>query len=301
MTIVSDRLLRTTLVSVRNIDNANIYTDNVLAYSPTKSYKVGEQSYLGQNIYKSTTDNNLGNAPSGDERPNTFWVYMGKLNPFRLHDGINSTQTISNGSGLEVIFETINLHDAIVLTNTEAKSITVTKSSGEVIKINLVAKESTGWWEFFFGKDFVTRRDKLINLGKSVNGKLILKFEAVDGAVKVGNILVGKRKFLGESLYGVTAGIMDFSNFEQDKFGNMQISPRGSAKVIDAQFIIENKNVDFVYRELAAIAGTPSAFIVDDREKSYDTYTTFGVLKEFNILFSDYQMSRGNISIRGLK
>jgi len=91
-------------------------------YNPSTQYSIGDEVRLGSYIYKSVTDNNVGNNPK--ETSGLYW-YDGSVpsNEYALVDLDQDTKTVFDGVG-QIVFSR-GIKDYIAIGNFSASKITV--------------------------------------------------------------------------------------------------------------------------------------------------------------------------------
>jgi hypothetical protein len=104
---------------------------------------------------------------------------------------------------------------------------------------------------------------------------------------------------IGDTQYGASVGIVDYSKKTVDAFGNYSITKRAFSKRSDIQ--VQTLAADFnrIYRALAALRSTPCIYI-GTPELGYEPLIVYGFYKDFSIDVAYPSMHLCNLSIEGL-
>jgi hypothetical protein len=120
---------------------------------------------------------------------------------------------------------------------------------------------------------------------------------ASDSTAKCGEIVVGKKRDIGNMQYSPSLGITDFSTVEADDYGIYKIVERAFNKRMNIRLVINNFIVDEVARLLALYRATPIVVIGDE---AYSCLIIYGMPKDFTIVIPYKNYSECNLEIRGL-
>ena len=158
------------------------------------------------------------------------WVKIGPSNRTAMFDNQSFTTSIAN----KAITSTVStgVIDTVALINVSADMATVTVRNGlggSVVytkTAGLTGGNPTNAWDYYFS-DPLLRTNQYIfdDIPPFSNSHVTL--ELTGGAeVSIGNLIVGKSKDLGLSVYGAQAGILDFSTKTTDFFCNTNLNQR---------------------------------------------------------------------------
>lgn len=169
---------------------------------------------------------------------------------------------------------------------TYSKTFDVTDSSG-----------ITDWHAYFF-EQLTNKSDFSVTDIPMYNNQIIrIIGRNTGGTAAIGSAVIGKSLELGEVLWGVKAGINDFSKKEQNDFGDWTVVPRNYAKRSTMKIAIEPDQVDTVITSLANLRAIPCVYLgtVD-----YLATLIYGFFKSYEVEISYPTVSYMSIEIEGL-
>ena len=170
-------------------------------------------------IFKSLADNNTGNYPP--ENPGK-WQDLGATNKWKMFDNYVTSQTV-NENEIDVVVTGISGADSICLFRIYAGRchIKITDENDNTViekDISLLQNTSSCWSDYFFG-DIILRDSLKVSIPFTASSwKIEIKLYN-SPTVKCGHVIIGKSKNLGCTLFGVNAGILDYSKKETNDFG----------------------------------------------------------------------------------
>jgi hypothetical protein len=265
---------------------------------------------LGDRVIKSSTNSVyevVANPDTTDDPeegvlkdPQT-WVYVSPTNRFKMFDGANNTQTV--GDNIVVSIVPNNLANSVACFNVSCESITVKAFDAldnEIYSksINMRSRPSvTGWYNYFYGEFIITSRFTLLDIPPVTSGRIELTFTGTGATV--GTCVLGKQVYMGEAQHGSGAELLDFSDIEEDTFGNVTFDGGFSARLINYDIIIDRSAIDFVFSEIRGLGKSPTVFIGDESLNS-STLSVFGFVRDFNTTYDWPTKSSASLTVRGL-
>lgn len=118
-------------------------------------------------------------------------------------------------------------------------------------------------------------------------------------SVSVGVLQVGKVIEIGDTLFGATVGILDYSRKDVDTFGNVDVLERGYRKFNNLQIMTAKSDFNRIYRLLASIRAIPCIYIGAD-QIGYEPMINYGFYKSFSIVVSYVTHHLCNLETEGL-
>jgi hypothetical protein len=273
-------------------------------YSAATTYALGAKvSYLGKR-YESLQAGNLNKTPTTSP---TWWLELGATNQFAMFDQFVGTSTTATTS-LTVVYAPGSVFNSIALINVDAAVITITIRDG--LSGPIVYESSAGlsganifsWYDYFF-LDPLLKRTQVVfsDLPSYINAHVTIVLTNSTGlTVSVGNVVAGDLAKLGETQYGVSAGIVDYSIKETDEFGNTLFVKRAFSKRMQADFFLTNDQLNRVHSYLASVRATPAVWIGSNDPQFEEALVVYGFYKEFSLQIAYPNNSLYNIEIEGL-
>lgn len=104
---------------------------------------------------------------------------------------------------------------------------------------------------------------------------------------------------LGDTQYGASVGIIDYSRKETDAFGVTTFVRRAYSKRMSAKLMLDNVQMNKVQRVLADLRATPCAWIGAD-DVTYAPLVVYGFYKDFSIEVAYPTASYCSLEVEGL-
>lgn len=277
------KLIRPTVTACGDLLSTNVPQDYPLWVSGT-SYSKGAKvviSPCGAMVYESMVSSNLANPGTATI---DIWLPIGVSNRFAMFDTSNSTVT-SNPESIVVEVSVTKLVNAVSLINVQASEARL-----EIIEDRIVIYDmliplrdygSIDWYDFYFGE--ITTYDNYVNfdLPTITNATGRLTLSAPGGVASIGSVGYGVGFVIGESLYGVSLGIKDYSLKTVDDFGNVFVTKRGYRNTMDVSIKVDNVSINKVLKVLAEYRATPAVWVAD-AERGYTIL--FGFYGDFKVI-----------------
>lgn len=252
-------------------------------------------------VWKSLQESNTGKQP---DLSLEWWSKQGPTVRWAMFDNAVGTQTSATGSiTVELDFGRCT---GFALFGLDATSLTaeVRDSTDSVIwseSTDLTRDPTLASWLDYFTEP-VRGRAEYVRTGLPIYAASTLRITLAkpSGAVGVGNLVIGRERFIGLSRWGVQAGMSDWSRKTTDPFGNVYLAQGNWAKTTRLDLHVESSQLDTVYRSLAGVRGTPIVAIGDNRDIGFDAITVFGYVSDFNVVIDGPRMSACSLEIQGL-
>lgn len=295
-----------------NVTNPYAEWSSATTYSLGQIVAVG--TYTGSNTisvassgtYKSLTNSNLNNNPITSP---TSWIRLGPTNQFAMFDNVVSS--ISSGtSDITFVLDSTSV-DSIAVLNAVAGKIAVAVADHSYSQTylgnvaynritQLSGTESVDWYSYFFFDEETQKTQALyLDIPQVTDGIITVKITGT-GTVSAGSIISGQIKELGQTQYGVSTGIIDYSRKETDEFGNTSLVVRNYSKRMNAKIFLTNNNLNRVQRLLYSIRATPVLWIGSTDLTFEEPLVVMGYYKDFDTEIAYPAHSLCNITVDGL-
>lgn len=260
--------------------------------------------FYSDKIYESLIASNLNKQPNTS--PND-WLDLGASNKTAMFDIQVNTQTTATTS-LTVSFQPGSSFNAVSFLNLIGNTISITvkdSPAGSVVYTETVNLDNSvdnviDWYTYFF-EDFDIRTEVVFqNIPPYVNAVIEVTISASTGdTVAIGTCSVGTTIELGDTQYGLSYGIRDYSIKETDEFGNTRFIQRAFSKRMSPNLMVPNTRLNYISKILENLRATPTVYIAVDDPK-YGGTVVFGFLKDWNIEISYPNHSMLSIEVDGL-
>ena len=250
-------------------------------------------------IYESAQGSNTGNNPVGDD--GTWWTVVSSTNRWKMFNDVIQEQTIQT-DGIDVTLEQAQVVTALSAVNVDCESIDIIMTDpieGEIFNQNypmISYSGITNWYDYFFTA--IERKSDLVVIGLPPysSASINVVFNG-SGDVKVGALVLGTALTIGDSQYGASFGIIDYSTKSVDAQGRTTITEGTYSDEADIDVVIETGRFAQVKKILTDLRNTPTVWVASEEAEGTLIY---GYYREFNVLYSGPQVSMCTLSIEGL-
>lgn len=258
------------------------FTDATPAYSGVTTYAIDTVVAYGIRLYTSLQNTNLAHTP--DVSP-TWWADAGPNNVFACLDNTVSTATVGPVGEHRFAIKYPSDVDALAALNIDVTSIHLVMSNGYK-NFNQVYKDGTP-------------SNAMLSVTQA--GNIVTVAVRKDtGEPSLGEIVCGTTHVLGDTQYGFSASLVDYSKKQTDEFGVTTFVPRGFAKRATAKIVVEKSNYNAVVDLLQAVRATPTVFIATDDEAYSSGALIYGFPESFDIEIAYPTISICTLQVQGL-
>jgi hypothetical protein len=252
------------------------------------------------NIYESVQSANVGNDPVTDD--GTWWTRVSSTNRWKMFNDVVQEQT-TQADIIDVTITPAAVTTALAAINVDCASITVVVTDpleGEVYNQTFPMTSYSGitnWYDYFFTA--INRKKELSVLGLPPYSAAVIDVTFNDSGetAKVGALVLGTSATIGDSQYGASFGIIDYSTKEVDAQGRTTITAGTYSDEADIDVVIETGRFAEVKKILTDLRTTPSVWIAEDNTEGTIIY---GYYREFDVLLTGPVVSMCTLSIEGL-
>ena len=231
--------MRLIVPSSPTLISTNVAASSLSEWSAATTYALGATVKLtaGQALphheFESLQADNINHQPAIGG--NDWWLDLGATNQhkmFDLRNGSRSVATAVDGSIRVVIQPPARTAVLALLGIKGAKQAVITQRYGGAVKssetVNLLTTDSpTGLWTYFFGEYRVTTSTVRELPGLWYQPEITIELIAEGGApVECGECFLGQAFDIGDTEWGAQPGLLDYSTFEKDEFGETFFVPR---------------------------------------------------------------------------
>lgn len=291
---------------IANFVYSNVPEDDAPVYDPALSYPLGFRVILTEpgthKIYESLTSANVGNYPPTSSAK---WLEIGPTNRWTMFDESVGTFTTNPGT-IEFQF-VANRITSMGFLGIQARSINIKIYEGAAPEpffdktITLKDKAViTDWYEYYTA-EFMQQTELIIRNLPSVNGcvfTITIDSGSSVGLAKLGSFIYGTYSEIGQTQYGATAGIIDYSVKTTDSFGKTTITRRNFSKRMDLKVYVNNSQLDSVVSKLSSIRSLPCLWV--GSQDSFETLSIYGFYRDYSVDISYPTYSVLSIQIEGL-
>lgn len=288
------------------VDDAALIASNVPetdhpAWAAGATYAKGAKVLLASTHrrYESLIDNNLGKNPAADA---SAWLDIGATNRWAAFDSSVGTSS-SMPALIDLSIKGSGRVNSVALMDMEATSVRVrvTDATEGLVYDRTVDLTSTSgvndWYAYYF-EPILRRRDLvLLDLPPYSDATVRIEISNASGNASVGVVVLGQQHVLGETRYGLSLGITDYSLKERDAFGEVRVVERPASKRARAPIRMRAGDVDRVVRLLTQYRAVPLVWVATS---IYDASIVYGYYKDVDIVISGPVWVDCSLEIEGL-
>ena len=274
-------------------------TETVSDWASGTTYAADDTAIYGNWIYTSLQAANTGNQP--DTSP-TWWSQTAPSNTWAMFDTQVSTQTTRNAT-MSITIAPGVYFTSLALLNMSAQSVDVTVVDGAETLFNqtydLNQTVILDWYGYFFEPyDYATSIIET-NIPPSTTAEITVDFDNGASDVAVGVMVLGTAYELGDSEYGASLGIRDYSTKDTDADGVTTFVEGAFSKRLDANVFCGNGAIPAVAKLLQEVRATPAVWQWSTQDR-YSPATIFGYARDWSIAIQYTNHSILSLDIEGL-
>jgi len=293
-----------------NLISTTIAENDYAQWSSVTSYVVGDKviSTTTHRIYEALqASTNV--DPTTDTSDPPYWLDIGATNRWKAFDQkISDPVTVADGvNTIEYTLGAFGIPSNSVtlfgLKGRSASLVVTDATDGEVYnqEISLIDNALVNdWFTYFFEPARVKSEAIFEGIPPYANAEYDITVEdATDAEPELGQIVLGQEYELGETNYGTSVSIEDFSRKERDDFGNAILVERPFAKLIDFDFIVNTNEVRRTAILLETVRATPAVYYAGPDTERFGT-TVYGFFRNFSINLDGPAISNVTLEVEGL-
>jgi hypothetical protein len=297
------KIIRPYAIVDTTLTACNVPETDYATYNPATPYAVGTMVIVvGANvhkIYESLQAANTGHDPAISP---SWWLDRGATNRWKMFDTLVSSQTESTGD-MTFSLRITDCVNSIALLNVSAASVRVVATDaveGVIFDRTVNMSSSLGivdWWSWFFESPEWDADAVITDLPMYANMTLSVTLANIGGVARCGACIVGMSKDLGDTQYGASVGIQDYSVKARDTWGNYSILERAYSKRASFTINANNNTIDRLQSILAGYRSVPILYI---GAEEFGSTFILGFYKDFSVTIAYCSFSVCTIEIEGL-
>lgn len=247
------------------LNSTNVAASSLAEWSSATTYSTGQQvkyttgQALPHHEFESKQNTNTNQPPAigGTD----WWLDLGATNQHKMFDDLNNSRTVATDSSGDIVVNftpsgRVTTLALLGLRNVQSITIKV-EVSGSVFSEETYSQIDTltpvGAFTFYFG-EYLYMRSRVVSLfGFHYQPVITVTLTGTD--CQCGSCVAGFAYEIGDAEYGAQPGLIDYSTFEADMFGNTVFVPRQNARQIDFTVYVETYNIDRIFALCETIIG----------------------------------------------
>lgn len=290
-------VINPSILTATDLVSSNIAELDHAAYSAATTYNSGDLVTYENKNYEAVASGFSGVTPGTDA---SRWIDRGATNRWSPFDTKVGTQ-VENSLSITYSLKPTGIINSLSFLNVEANSITVTvtdDAEGVIYsRTEDMADIGVEDWDsyFFLGYEI---KDSLVLLDLPTYAGVTIDISIdSEATAKCGLIIFGQQQVIGESEYGLSTGITDYSRKQTDEFGVVDVIERGYSSDANIPIELDTNKAAKVQKFLAKLRATPALYIgAESLPSSY----VYGFYRDFSIVIGTALKSTCNLEIEGL-
>lgn len=276
------------------------------AWNSATNYAVDDIVKYGSNHdkFSSIQGGNVNNIPVKYPDETAYWYDEGKTNRWQMFDYVTNYQTTGT-SPMTVSLRPGKPITAIYLDGLECDQVNVTISDGVS---NVYSRTETtrirntyDWYTFFFEE--YTYKPSLIFIdlpGAVTDPRITITFTSSSiSTAKCASLILGRYYVWGTTRISSVASRQSFSEFDRNRFGDLRLLKRTSAKKISASVVAKRGDVPMINRHLEELDAEVAVWagIANDDSNFYEAFSLRGVYRSPSIQILETK-GLGHVEVR---
>ena len=235
------------------------------------------------------------------------WVEVSATNKYRAFDYVINTKSEFQSPTLNAAQLTISPGEAVTsisfygmegVTNISVR-IWEDSADGEMIYGKTVPLQiATPLEDSAINEELLDSKMILSDLPTYENPYIFLIFRSDNDTLKIGDIVIGNSRTLGEALYQSSTTRTSYDTVETDTFGNETIVSRPSAEYTSFELTVYPEYADYVERILKDSLNKPRVWVATKPDG--ENLFTFGYYERSPITYSTPSKYDTTLKVRGL-
>ena len=292
------------------IESTNIPENDFAQWAVGTTYAVGDKviSTTTHRIYEALQVS-TGVDPTTDTADPPYWLNLAATNRWKAFDQkISDPVTVPDGTttinyvlkGFGIPSNSLTLFGLI---GREASLVATDATDGQVYSKTISLIDNTlvdDWFTYFFEPARVRSEAIFEGIPPYANAEYdITVTDTTSVEPQLGQIVAGQEYTLGNTNYGTSVSIEDYSRKDRDAFGNAIIVQRPFAKLIDFDFTINTSSARRTAILLEEMRATPAVYYAGIDTEQFGT-TVYGFFRNFSINLDGPAISNVTLEVEGL-
>lgn len=265
------RVVRPASVTPTTLLSSNVALDDAPAWA-AGTYSTGQTVLHNLHVYESVADGNT--SEPGSETTTPFkWIDLGACNRWRMFDKRAGQKWLigkftTNPESIDLMIRPGQVVNAIGLVGVSGTTVRVVMSApgeGTVYDktVQMADTGVTNLYDYWFAP--FERRDNvaMFDLPAYGNADVQVIVSAPGGTARVGTLVLGSALEIGMAVYGTGLGLVSYTRTDEDDFGNVTLTPRGSRRTVDFDLRIPTDQIGTAMRTLERLRDVPSLYVGD--------------------------------------
>jgi hypothetical protein len=281
----------------------NVPEDDAAEYNAVTTYADQARVIIAaqKSVYESLQGSNTGNDPTATG--SLFWIRVMATKPNRPFDRILSAPVSKTGDITYSIAPTTLIRAVALIGVSAAEATIAVENSGGTV-INTQTKTLIDFEEIIDPLTMVTIEPGFQETAifEDVNCQPGNTVEVTigngSGTSQISEIVMGDTITIGTAVFGSGIGIDDYSDFNEDAFGNVSIVKKAFRDKTNFDVSVVTEDIRRIRRKLSSLRAEFSVYYMTTGEQDFGT-TVYGRYDKLELLISGPSLSDMELRILG--
>lgn len=279
----------------------SIAEDDYTAWNSATAYAVGDRCIQNHTVYEALQAG-TNHSPDNDATlALPYWLEVSSTNRWRAFDQqVNSQTTATTSFTFTVQPGAINAIGFVELTGSTVRvqmfdgATSIYDSTQNIDSTSLLS-----WFDYFFGAYDLSAALVFENVPAYLSATVVVTITGT-GTVGCGGALFGQMYDLGDTQFGASAGITDYSAKTTNIYGVTKITKRAFSKRSSQKLILDNATLRRVQALLANLRATPCLWIGASDTQTFSPLAVYGYWRDFQLEIAYPRRSYCSLEIEGM-
>lgn len=304
------------VISPVDITDARLSSSSIAAsteaeWQPSTAYTAGDVVKL-ESLHKEYRCLINHTSGSASETPETepvdgtgdpLWLDLGATNRWAMFDGKSQNKSTDTTDIVVELVMGVNVN-GLALFGLEGDSVNVTMTNGltevynQTVQLLDLSYLNGSYYNWFFLKGDKLQQLVKLDLPPYAGATITVTVAGTGAATRaIGELVVGVKRELGDTTYGTSYEIKDFSTKERDTFGNAIIVERAFSSLIKYNVMVPRQLVNSTKKFLSQNRTSGLVWIGDEDSPESIVY---GFYNKWSIVTQNYSMTDAIIQVEEL-
>lgn len=230
------------------------------------------------------------------------WLRLGYINRHRMFTETRDSTTYVAAGDIDVKFTSKDdYYNLVALLGLKGTSVTIEVLDPlDVVKqtttVSLVDVGVGTWYDYFEAPYGITEAIVLDRVLYLSGAKIRVLISGGGEDTACGRVVIGRAELVGTTDYGTSVGLLTFSQFIRDGFGNLTVKEGRTVNTADFSATVETDYVDSAMQILRRAGGKIALYVGDSNKEA--TYI-LGIAEQPRIDYDDYTFSSLSLEVQG--
>lgn len=271
------------------------------AWSSGTAYAVGDRCIQNHKIYEALQAG-TNHSPALDATlALPFWLEVSSTNRWRAFDQQVNSQTTATGSiTCAVQPGAINAIGFVELTG-ETVRVQMFDGAASIYDAtqSIDGTSILSWADYFFSAYDLSAALVFDNVPQYLAATVVVTISGA-GTVGCGSAIFGQLYWLGDTQFGASAGVTDYSTKTTNIYGVTKITRRAFSKRSTQRLELDNATLRRTQALIANLRATPCLWIGADDTQTFSPLAVYGYWRDFQIEIAYPRKSYCSLEIEGM-